>query len=88
MLSLISGVPDALALQGVLASFAAGSATNGLSCNINKFKFLSYHCKLTLTKFTYKLNVVELSRTNTVRDISTLVRYAQKPIDYWDLYLG
>ena len=43
MISLISGVPDTLALQGDSACFAAWSATNGLSYNINKCQFLSYN---------------------------------------------
>ena len=58
MFSLISGVTDTLVLQDDLSSF--------------KSKFLWYHRTSTVTEFTYKLNGVEISRTNTVKNLGVI----------------
>ena len=64
--SIISGLSDALALQNDLVSLVTWSGVNGLLCNANKCKIVSFSRRSLITEFAYSLNGIVLPRSNSI----------------------
>lgn len=63
---------DAIKLQSDLNSLSEWSKSNGLSLNINKCFVMSFFKIRSPTTYSYKLNGIDLSRLNEIRDLGVL----------------